>query len=170
THEIECSFEWVPGYLHAPGAASRKDTEDFQHEAALASELGFDAAYVDDVPFFHGPGIRFDNQARFHPRKYLAALAIAARLEGVTIFEHTDATEFTDEPRGVKANGHWVRCKDVVIATHNPRVGLESIAGATLFQTKLALYTSYVVAGRVPHETVPDALFWDTADPYRYLR
>ena len=41
---------------------------------------------------------------------------------------------------------------------------------ATLFQTKLALYTSYVVAGRVARGTVPDALFWDTADPYHYLR
>jgi len=34
----------------------------------------------------------------------------------------------------------------------------------------LALYTSYVVAGRVPRETIPDALYWDTGDPYQYLR
>ena len=40
-------------------------------------------------------------------------------------------------------------CEDIVIATHNPLVGNRSLAGATLFQTKLALYTSYVVAGRV---------------------
>jgi hypothetical protein len=57
-----------------------------------------------------------------------------------------------------------------VIATHNPLVGLGGIAGATLFQTKLALYTSYVIAGRVAHGVVPDALWWDTADPYRFLR
>ena len=169
-HEIACSFEWVPGYLHAPKGRANKDADDFQGEASLATELGFDAAYVDDVPFVGGAGIRFENQARFHPRKYLAALAIAARLEGVTIFEHSDATEFTDEPLSVTANGHRVRCRDVVIATHNPRVGLASLAGATLFQTKLALYTSYAVAGRVPRDTVPDALFWDTADPYRYVR
>ena len=41
---------------------------------------------------------------------------------------------------------------------------------ATLFQTKLALYTSYVVAARVPKGRVPDALSWDTEDPYHYLR
>ena len=46
----------------------------------------------------------------------------------------------------------------------------EQPAGATLFQTKLALYTSYVVAARVPRGRVPDALFWDTSDPYHYLR
>src|SRR5205814_6309827 len=35
---------------------------------------------------------------------------------------------------------------------------------------KLALYTSYVIAGRAPKGTVPDALWWDTSDPYYYLR
>ena len=34
-----------------------------------------------------------------------------------------------------------------MIATHNPLVGLAGLAGSTLFQTKLALYTSYVIAG-----------------------
>ena len=42
--------------------------------------------------------------------------------------------------------------------------------GAAMFQTKLSLYTSYVVSGRVAKGRVPDALFWDTADPYHYLR
>jgi Rieske Fe-S protein len=58
----------------------------------------------------------------------------------------------------------------VVIATHTPLMGKTNIASATLLQTKLYLYTSYVVAGKVAKGTVPDALFWDTADPYHYLR
>jgi Rieske Fe-S protein len=49
-------------------------------------------------------------------------------------------------------------------------VGLGNLASATLFQTKLALYTSYAVAGRLPAGSVPDALFWESADPYHYLR
>jgi len=56
------------------------------------------------------------------------------------------------------------------LATHTPLMGVRSLAGAMLFQTKLALYTSYVVAGRARHGVLPDALFWDTADPYHYLR
>ena len=63
-----------------------------------------------------------------------------------------------------------VTCDDIVIATHNPLVGLADSTGAALFQTKLALYTSYVIAGRAPRGTVPDALWWDTGDPYHYLR
>jgi Rieske Fe-S protein len=49
-------------------------------------------------------------------------------------------------------------------------VGVAGLASATLFQTKLALYTSYVLAGVVPRGVVPDALWWDTGDPYNYLR
>jgi glycine/D-amino acid oxidase-like deaminating enzyme/nitrite reductase/ring-hydroxylating ferredoxin subunit len=170
-HAIDCSFEWVDGYLHAPqGRADAVEAERFRKEASLATDMGFDASFVTDVPFVGGPGIRFDHQARFHPRAYLAALVGVIGHKGGRIFESSEATEFSDAPLGVQANGYWVRCRDLVIATHNPRVGVSSYASATLFQTKLALYTSYVVAGRVPLGTIPDALFWDTADPYQYMR
>jgi glycine/D-amino acid oxidase-like deaminating enzyme/nitrite reductase/ring-hydroxylating ferredoxin subunit len=170
-HAIDCAFEWTDGYLHAPsGRANRDETDSFAEEASLASELGFDATFARDVPFTGGPGIRFENQARFHPRKYLAGLAKSVVANGGVIHEHSNADEFCEDPLGVKSNGYLVRCKDVVIATHNPLVGLANMASATLFQTKLALYTSYVIAGRAPVGTVPDMLFWDTADPYQYLR
>ncbi len=170
-HDIGCDFEWVSGYLHAPGGlADQHQIDMFQEEARLASEMGFDAEFVTDVPFGGGPGVHFDNQVRFHPRKYLAGVADAIREDGGWIFEHTEAEEFRDEPRGVKANGHWIHAGDIVIATHNPLAGVAGLASATIFQTKLALYTSYAIAGRVKPETVPDALFWDTGDPYHYLR
>ena len=89
---------------------------------------------------------------------------------GVRIYEHTEADEFAEKPMSITANGHTVTCGDVFLATHNPLVGVSSLVAATLFQTKLALYTSYVIAGRVPKGTVPDALFWDTHDPYHYVR
>jgi glycine/D-amino acid oxidase-like deaminating enzyme/nitrite reductase/ring-hydroxylating ferredoxin subunit len=170
-HQIDAGFERVPGYLHAPnGKVERSDVERFEEEAALANALGFDALFEESVPFVGGPGVRFENQARFHPRKYLAGLIRAIEEIGGMIYEHTNADEFGDEPIAVKANGHQIRCKDIVIATHNPLVGLRGITSATFFQTKLALYTSYAIAGRVPTATIPDALFWDTADPYQYLR
>src|SRR2546430_17613677 len=56
------------------------------------------------------------------------------------------------------------------MATNNPLVGLAHITAATLLQTKLSLYTSYAFGARVPSGTVPEALFWDTRDPYVYLR
>jgi len=70
----------------------------------------------------------------------------------------------------VTSKGHTITCQNIVLATHTPLVGNAGLVGATLFQTKLALYTSYVVAARVEKGRLPDALFWDTADPYHYLR
>ena len=170
-HQIDCGFEWVPGYLHAPAFEGRDhDADTLQAEAELAARLGFDAAFTERVPFFDRPGIKFENQARFHPRKYLAVLLKEIHGNGGFVFEHSGVDDITDDPVTVVSGPHKVRCRDVVIATHTPIVGKAGLIGATLLQTKLALYTSYAVAGRIPSGTVPDALFWDTADPYRYVR
>src|SRR5262245_29265822 len=168
---IDCDFSWVRGYKHAPIARPPGDERRlFEEEAKTVSDLGFDAEFVADVPFVGGPGVMFPDQARFHPRKYLTALARTISDRGGLIFEHTAADEFSDKPLCIKANGHTLSCAYVVLATHNPLVGNTGIVGATLFQTKLALYTSYVVAGRIEKNHIPDALFWDTADPYHYMR
>jgi glycine/D-amino acid oxidase-like deaminating enzyme/nitrite reductase/ring-hydroxylating ferredoxin subunit len=169
--EIDCEFAWVPGYLHAPiGDQTNGHEDDFRAEAVLAQELGFDAEYADEVPYVGGAGIRYPHQARFHPRRYLAALARAITDRGGAIYEGSAAAEFSDRPLSVSANGHSLTCQAIVVATHTPLAGNSGMLGATLFQTKQALYTSYVVAGRVEKGRVPDALFWDTADPYHYLR
>ena len=66
---ISCAFTWVPGYLHNPIDSAPNDGVDaFMQEAALAAALGFDATFVSDVPFVGGPGVQFEDQARFHPR------------------------------------------------------------------------------------------------------
>jgi glycine/D-amino acid oxidase-like deaminating enzyme len=70
----------------------------------------------------------------------------------------------------VKANGHWITFDRVAVLTNNPLVGFASVTAATLFQTKLSLYSSYVLGARVPRGALPVALFWDTKNPYDYLR
>jgi glycine/D-amino acid oxidase-like deaminating enzyme/nitrite reductase/ring-hydroxylating ferredoxin subunit len=168
---IDCHWEWVPGYrFAAPAANGEEEGRRLEEEAALAADLGFDARFLEAVPFFNRPGVEFGGQARFHPRRYLAALASLVDGGGSHVFEHTDAEEVAADPLSVRAGGHTIRCDYVVIATHNPLMGKTNIASATLFQTKLSLYSSYVLGGRLPKGTLPDALYWDTADPYHYLR
>jgi glycine/D-amino acid oxidase-like deaminating enzyme/nitrite reductase/ring-hydroxylating ferredoxin subunit len=170
TEQIDCEFAWVPGYLYATGDAAASELSDLQREAELADELGFDATFIDRVPFVNRAGIRFDGQARIHPRAYLAGLAAAIDGDGSAIFEQTSADEVTGDPPVVRAGSHSIKCDSVIVATHNPIMGKAGWLSATLLQTKLALYTSYAIAGRVESDTVPDALFWDAGDPYRYLR
>jgi glycine/D-amino acid oxidase-like deaminating enzyme/nitrite reductase/ring-hydroxylating ferredoxin subunit len=168
---IDCGFAWVPGYLHLPfGRVTQADTDAIRAEAELARDLGFDAEFQDRTPLTGTPGLQIPDQARVHPLKYLAGLLRAARGRRCEVFEMTAVEAVEDDPPAVIANGRRVICDRVVVATHNPVVGSEGFLKATAFQTKLALYTSYVVGGYVPHGSVPDALFWDTGDPYRYLR
>jgi glycine/D-amino acid oxidase-like deaminating enzyme/nitrite reductase/ring-hydroxylating ferredoxin subunit len=169
--KIECEFTRVPGYLHAPVTGGTTDERaGFREDAELANELGFDATYLDSVPKMQTPGVRFANQAKFHPRKYLAGIAGKIPGGGSHVFEETAIAKFDNEKHRAKANGHWINYGRVVLATHNPLLGEASVASATLLQTKLALYTSYVVGTKLPRGGVPIASFWDTNDPYNYLR
>jgi glycine/D-amino acid oxidase-like deaminating enzyme len=106
--KIECEFTRVPGYLHAPVNGGTKDErESFREDAALANELGFDATYLGIVPKMQTPGVRFANQAKFHPRKYLAALAAAIPGKGSHVFEETAISKLDDEKHRAKANAQF---------------------------------------------------------------
>ena len=168
---IECEFTRVPAYVHVRvGGSPKKEAPSLKKEADLAAKLGFDAVYLESVPYFNLPGVRFANQAKFHPRKYLRSLVNKIPGNGSHVFEKSAATEFDAKKRRVKVNHNWIGFHRVVMATNNPLVGLASVISATFFQTKLSLYTSYALGARLPSNTVPEALFWDTRDPYDYLR
>jgi len=168
---IECEYTRVPAYIHVcVGGPSKKEAPSLKKEADLAAKLGFDAVYLESAPYFNLPAVRFANQAKFHPRKYLRSLVKKIPGNSSYVFEKSAASEFDAKQRRVKVNRNWISFDRVVMATNNPLVGLASITAATLFQTKLSLYTSYALGGRVPSGTLPEALFWDTRDPYDYLR
>ncbi len=168
---IDCEFVRVPAYLHAPGdAPSKKEASSLKKEADCAAKFGFDATYLDSAPYFDLPAVRFANQAKFHPRKYLRSLVAKIPGSGSDVFEKSAAGEFDVKKRRVKVNRNWISFDRVVMATNNPLVGLASMTAATLLQTKLSLYTSYAFGAQVPIGTIPEAVFWDTRDPYDYLR
>jgi glycine/D-amino acid oxidase-like deaminating enzyme/nitrite reductase/ring-hydroxylating ferredoxin subunit len=173
--QIKCQFEWVPAYLFNHGAgSSESDTSaaDLSREAQLAAELGFDAEFMKSVPLFHRPGVRFENQAKFHPRKYLLALLrLLSSAKGCQIYEGTEVGEIDGTPiTATTADGHRIHCEHVLMATHVPLQGKSGMLPATLLQSKLAPYSTYALGGWVPRGTVQEALFWDTGDPYEYLR
>lgn len=169
---IACDFKWVPGYLHVSlrDHGGTNERESLLRDAELARQLGFDADFVEVVPYCNKPGVRFRNQAKFHPRKYLHALLGRIHGDGSYVFEHSEAAGFQEKPLAVKVRGQTVRCRFVFIATHTPLMGNAGASSATLLQSKLALYTSYVLGARLPRGVVREALYWDTTDPYYYLR
>lgn len=170
--DIDCAFSWVPAFLHVPTDAADPDKhrKRLEEETRIADELGFEAEFKSSVPFMNATGIRYANQARFRPLQYLNGLLEALTDAGARIHENCEVQEMSDSPRTVTANGHTIRCDAVVFATHVPLLGNAGLLRATFFQSKLALYTTYAIAARVAKGRVPDAMFFDTNDPYRYMR
>jgi glycine/D-amino acid oxidase-like deaminating enzyme/nitrite reductase/ring-hydroxylating ferredoxin subunit len=173
---VSCDFRRVPGYLHLPlgqadVAVSREETVRLQEDADLAAGFGMEARFVERVPHHAVPGVFFGGQAAFDPGRYLEGLVSRLASEGCAIFEETALESVEKDPRRVVTDrGNEIRCSYLVIATHNPLSGSLGAVRSNLFQTKLSLYTTYVVGARLPVDALPDALFWDTADPYDYLR
>jgi glycine/D-amino acid oxidase-like deaminating enzyme/nitrite reductase/ring-hydroxylating ferredoxin subunit len=168
--EIDCDFKWVPAYLYASLSVQPQEVASLREDASLARSLGFGAAFLDEVPYFAAPGVQFPHQARIHPLKYLRALLKAIPGDGCHVFEHTEADAFAKDPLAVIARGHRLQCHRLVLATHTPLVGEAGPVGATFLQSKLSHYTTYVLGARLPAGEAPEALYWDTAEPYHYLR
>ncbi len=167
---LACDFAWVPGYLHLSPDADARDVAALEREAALASDLGFDAEFVTSNPLSIRPAMVISAQARIHPVKYLRGLLHAAIERGCAVFEDSPVEAIDVDEPAVISHGTRIDCDMVIVATHNPLGSLHGLIQGALLQTRLALYTSYVICGTVRRGTLPDALFWDTATPYRYLR
>lgn len=150
--------------------APDKEVEELQKEAHLAANHGFDVEHVDAVAPTGLPGIRFANQLKFHPIKYLRGLAALAIAEGVEIYEHANVEEFLEKPLRVKTGGHMVAYQKAVIATHMPLQGQSGTLAALGLQTKLYAYTTYAIQAVAQSGTCPEIIWSDTAEPFSYLR
>jgi glycine/D-amino acid oxidase-like deaminating enzyme/nitrite reductase/ring-hydroxylating ferredoxin subunit len=169
--DAECELRLVPAYLVAAADGDLASEEGrLREEARLAAELGFGAEFVEIAPLLGRPAMLVPNQFKFHPRKYVWALAQAASRLGVEIFEETAVTEFYDRPRSASAGGHTITYDRVVLATHVPLKANTNVLSATLLQSKLAAYSTYAVQALMPTGRFPEMLWWDTADPYHYVR
>jgi glycine/D-amino acid oxidase-like deaminating enzyme len=118
---IDCDLERLPGYTYVESA----DQVDQVHaEVEAAREAGLAASFVTDtgLPFPIAGAVRVENQAQFHPRKYLLALAEDLTARGGRIFERTRAVELDEgEPcRVATEHGATVTARDVAVATHHP--------------------------------------------------
>jgi glycine/D-amino acid oxidase-like deaminating enzyme/nitrite reductase/ring-hydroxylating ferredoxin subunit len=159
---IVCDFRRVPGYLYAERPQD-KDQLEREHEAAGRAGVAATLTTSVPLPFPTALGLCFPNQATFHPRLYLQALAEAFVAAGGTIHEETHVSEVQEgEPCRVITDRAVVSAPAVVVAAHVP------IINRFFLITKLGAYRTYALGVELPFPT--DALFWDLGDPYHYTR
>jgi glycine/D-amino acid oxidase-like deaminating enzyme/nitrite reductase/ring-hydroxylating ferredoxin subunit len=162
---IDCDFERVDGYLFL---ARDDDPDTLPRELEAARRAGFlEAEPLAEGPVPRlGPCIRFPRQGQVHALRYLVGVAHAFERLGGRIYGGTRASDVSGSgPLRVDTEtAHAVTAEHVVVATNAP------FHHRFALHTKQAAYRTYVVGMRVRRGAVPAALYWDTADPYHYVR
>lgn len=164
---IACDFERLDGYLfNAPG----QPADLLDRELAATHRAGLvDTEIVARAPlgtFDTGRALRFPRQGQIHPLKYLSGLARAIVARGGIIAANTHAVRIEGGRLAhVMTDAGWrVDCDAILVATNSP------VNDRLAMHTKQAPYRTYVIGATVPAGSVPKVLYWDTADPYHYVR
>ncbi len=163
---IDCDFERVDGYLFL-GPRARRESLEREEEAARRAGLDVELLETPVGPALSpGPCLRFARQAQFHPLRYLGGLVRAIERLGGRIHTgiHVEGFEGGRPARATASTGEVVEASALVVATNVP------VNNRLVIHTKQAAYRSYVVALDLQHGAVPKALYWDTAEPYHYVR
>ena len=164
---IEADFRRLDGYLIP---TDEGPVADLQEEYEACRKIGVEVEWADRAPIpglDSGRCLRFPNQGRFHPTRYLAGLADAIVRTGGRFYSET--VHVGDEEKDGRVEittekGPVVRARAAVFATNSPTNNKVEI------HSKQIPDRTYVIAGRVPKGSVPDALVWDTYDSYHYVR
>jgi glycine/D-amino acid oxidase-like deaminating enzyme/nitrite reductase/ring-hydroxylating ferredoxin subunit len=160
---IRCGFRRLDGYLIAarPGHIEELRAE---HDAAARAGLEVD---LNRAPLGGTPlALRFPRQAQVQPLELVAGLIQAIVKRGGRLHSgvHVSAFEAGPPARVQTTEGSTVTADALVVATHTP------VNDRVALHTKQAPYRTYVLAARVPTGAVVRALYWDTDDPYHYVR
>ena len=163
---ISCDFQRLDGHLILSPQHEEQLLLDEQAAAQRAGLTKVELLKHPPLSRVDRPCLRFAQQAQFHPLRYLAALTNSIVKHGGHIYTQTHATDIADgRTAHVKtAFGSTVQSKAVVVATNTP------INDRVAIHTKQAAYRSYVVGFVIPRGSVPLGLYWDTEDPYHYVR
>ena len=166
---IDCDFLRLDGYLFVSPNGLKHDF--LKDELDAARRIGWDDCDWADrapIPFDTGRCLRFPRHGQFHPTKWIAGVARAVERRGGQVYTGAHAADVEKLGDGrlrvVSSAGPAVTAGAVVFATNTP------VNDRVVIHTKQEPWRTYVVGLRVPKGSVPPALYWDTEDPYHYVR
>jgi glycine/D-amino acid oxidase-like deaminating enzyme/nitrite reductase/ring-hydroxylating ferredoxin subunit len=163
---IDCGFLRLDGYLFVPPGESTEILSTELDAARRAGVVGVELVRrIPDLSFDPGPSLRFPRQAQFHPLAYLSGLVAALERMGSVVHGRTRVTGVEPGPpaRIITESGSSVTADFVVCATNTP------VIDWLVIHSKQAAYRTFAIGARITG-SIPPALYWDTADPYHYVR
>ncbi|WP_372343509.1 FAD-dependent oxidoreductase [Streptomyces sp. KL116D] len=161
----DCDMERCDAYTYV---RSLDRVGELRAEEQAAREAGLPVSFVREtgLPYEVAGAVRLPDQAQFHPRKYLLALADDLRAKGALIHEHTSVfgLEEDDGCHVTAETGARVTARDVVVATHYP------VFDRALLFTRLAPRREFVVAAPLPESRDPHGMYITPEDNTRSVR
>jgi glycine/D-amino acid oxidase-like deaminating enzyme/nitrite reductase/ring-hydroxylating ferredoxin subunit len=162
SESVDCDFKRVDGFLFE---AENDSTDDLDKELEASRRCGLDVEMTEAVPAEGLRGkraLRFPRQGQFHVLKYLRGLAAAIEAAGGRLISAKHVNEWSggETPWIKTADGETIRANKIVLATN--------YALMSKMFAELPAYRTYAIA--VETEGVEQALYWDTGDPYHYVR
>ena len=143
---IDCDFQWQDNLVYATDF-----TDKLVEEMTALEELEIPAEFTDNtnLPMKTAGGIRFINQAQFHPLKFAGAIA-----KQLKIFEKTAAKAFTGNR--VLTDGGSITANKIIVATHFPMNNKHGAYFLKMYQSRsyvLALENAGMVEGMLVDES-----------------
>lgn len=159
TYRINCDMTPSSAYVYT---LDRDEIGKIEQEAELTRRLGLPASLTHEtgLPFSVLAAIRFDDQAQFHPTKYVAGLARTIPGDGCHVFENSRVIDW-DTGRVQTARGS-VRARHVVMATHLP---LGKIGG---YFAQAYPYAEPVIAAKI--DRALEGMYITAGSPSRSIR
>ncbi len=163
-HGIDCDFERASNFVYTETSESAREIE---REVEAAQLAGLDARLTTetDLPYPVAAAIRVDQQAQFHPWKYVAALAALVHGDGSHVLEQTRATGVqAGDPCTVETTRGVVRAGHVIVATQLP------FTDRGLFFARAHPVKSYAIAAPIGDEHAPRGMYISIDQPTRSVR
>lgn len=158
---ISCDFKRLPCYIYT----ERDDEKEMlKKEAQAAADAGLPVTYTESspLPFPIAGAVLYEDQAEFHPRKYLLNLVESIPGEGSYIFENTRALDVKEgDINEVITDKGTIKAKNVIVSTHFP------IYDPGLLYAKMYPSMSYAL-GLYVNEPFPDGMFLSTQPTITY--
>ena len=157
---INCDFKYQNAFVYT---TNKEELPIIKKEYKAITDLGYNCELVTKtgLPFNIVSAICFKNQADFHPVKYLAGLCKCIIKRNGEIYINTTAVDVKMDNSDyiTYANGHQIKSKFVIIATHYPFINFPGF-----YFTKMYQSTSYLIAID-PKRTLANGMYISATSP-----
>ncbi len=163
-HNIDCQFKRLPAYLFTQDESF---VGKLEKEFEIYQQMGLDCSFEKEIPVPLDVlcALKMNNQAQFHPKRFLDGLTEHAIKQGARIYENTRVIDFQPGKECIikTKNDKRIAAKNVIIASHYP-----CYDGKGFYFARLKPDRSYIIG--IEMESFPDAHFINVEEPAISLR